>query len=437
VWTCAPGALYATLTTVQGILYALLTLASSTLWGVLNGWLLYFYLPPGGTPRTPVALYGLVMLMARLVNMAITLPVGYLSDRTRTRWGRRLPYVYVGVVCMPLFFGLLWYPPLPGESLWNLIYLAGVMIAFNVAYECYQTPYDTLLPELFPQEAQRIRVSAWQTGFQLLGAVLSGLAGPLIEALGYGRAAQAYALGLLPVFLTPLFFLRERARSQAAPAAITFRQSLRLALGYRPFQIFTLSWALFWMATTFILETMPYIVTEVCRRSEGDAAYFYLPTVLVSLLCLPLVTRLADRLGKRRLFLASLLAGALTLPGLLWIDPTLPLPLLAQGVGWVVLTAVVLSPAQVLPSAIAAEITDWDAQRSGQRREGMFYAFWGLLDQLASGLGLAVIPLFLLLGRSAASPHGPLGVRLLGAFGGLLLFLAFLIFRRYPAAAPA
>ncbi len=421
---------------MQGVLYAILTLASSTLWGVLNGWLLYFYLPPGGTPRTPVALYGVVMLIARLINMAITLPVGYLSDRTRTRLGRRMPYIYAGILLMPALFLLLWFPPRPGESIWNLLYVAGVMIAFNVAYECYQTPYDALLPELFPQERQRVRVSAWQTAFQLLGAVLSGLAGPLIEAFGYQRAAQIYVLGLLPIFVLPLLFLRERQPARQALMGISFRQSLWLALSYRPFQIFTLSWALFWMASTFILEIMPYIVTEICRRREGEAVYFYLPTVLVSLLCLPLVTAASNRWGKRRVYLASLLAGASVLPGLALLGEAIPLPLLAQGIAWVVLSAVVLSAAQVLPSAIAAEITDWDEQTSGQRREGMFYAFWGLLDQLASGLGLGIIPAFLLLGRSAESPHGPLGVRLLGVFGGVLLGLAWLVFRRYPVTMP-
>ncbi len=422
---------------MQGVLYALLTLASSTLWGVLNGWLLYFYLPPSGAARAPAALYGAVMLLARLINMAITLPVGYLSDRTRTHWGRRMPYIYMGAAGMPLFFVLLWLPPRPGESIWNLIYLAVVMVAFNVAYECYQTPYDALLPELFVHEPQRIRVSAWQMGFQLLGAVLSGLAGPLIEAFGYPRAALTYALGVMVTLLVPLLFLRERVRPQVIPSSLSFRRSLRLALGYRPFRIFTLSWGLFWMASTLILEIMPYIVTEICLGSEGDAAYFYLATVLVSLLCLPLTTALANRLGKRRVFLASLLAGAIVLPGLMWLGAAIPLPLLVQGVGWAALAAAALSAAQVLPSAIAAEITDWDEQRSGQRREGMFYAFWGLLDQLASGVGLAIIPFFLMLGRSADSPHGPFGVRLLGVVGGLLLLLAFLVFRRYPTASPS
>ena len=80
---------------------------------------------------------------------------------------------------------------------------------------------------------------------------------------------------------------------------------------------------------------------------------------------------------------------------------------------------------------MAAEITDNDEILTGQRREGSFYSVWGLLNQVSSGLAAGLIPLFLLLGRSKLEPQGPLGVRLLGLAGGVLLFASFWIFRQY------
>ena len=417
-----------------GILYASAYLACSTAWGVVNGWLLYFYLPPSGTPLVPVALFSLVMLLSRGVNIAITLPVGYLSDRTRTRWGRRMPYIVPGALCVPILFYLLWTPPHAGQSIWNLIYLAIVMLAFNVAYEIFQTPYDSLLPELIPDEKGRISTSAWESAFQLLGAILAGFAGPLIEKAGYADMALIYAAGTAAFLLIPLAFLRERRSVIAVPVTATFRESIRLTFSNRHFVIFTASYALFWMATTFILETMPYIVTEICRLSEADTVYFYLPAVLVSLLCFPLVSWLAKRVGKERLFRTSLLGGAIVLPGLMLIGDRIPMPLIAQGISWIVLEAALLSGAQALPTAIAAEITDLDEKATGQRREGAIYAIWGLLDQLAAGVASAALPLFLLLGRSADDPRGPLGIRLLGLAGGIFLFLAYLVFRQYDRA---
>jgi GPH family glycoside/pentoside/hexuronide:cation symporter len=417
---------------MTGIAYAVITLATSTLWGVLSGWLLYFYLPPTGSPLVPAALYGLIMLISRGINILITIPVGYLSDRTRTRWGRRMPFVVGGALFIPLLFVLIWMPPHAGESIVNLLYVAVILAAFNVVYEIHQIPCEAMFPELFPDEKQRINISVWRSAFQLVGAVLAGAAGPLIEKTGYANTALIFAAGTAPFLFVPMFFLREKNVTPKNNELISIRESVRLTLSNRAFQVFTLAWALSWIASTFMMETLPYIVTEVCHLSEADTIYFYIPAVLVSLLCFPIVTWLAKRFGKLRVFGGSLLACAIVQPGLMLISERIPIPLMAQGIAWVILAAIALSAAQILPTAIAADITDLDEKITGQRREGSFYAFWGLLDQLASGVGSALLPLFLLLGRSKSDPHGPLGVRLLGLGGGLLLFLGFLIFRKYP-----
>ena len=85
----------------------------------------------------------------------------------------------------------------------------------------------------------------------------------------------------------------------------------------------------------------------------------------------------------------------------------------------------------LLPSFVA-EITDHDERLTGQRREGAYYAVWGLFDQIVTGAALALLPLLLLLGRSHSDPLGPLGVRMVGIVGGMLMFAAFLAFLRYP-----
>lgn len=414
------------------IAYALLTLGSSSLWGFVGGWILYFYLPPDGTPLVPIALYSIVMLVSRGINIAITLPIGFISDQTRTRWGRRTPYIFTASLFMLGSFALLWMPPHQTESLANLFYLAGVMTVFNTAYSFRQIPYEALLPEFAPEEKRRVNIAGWMAGFQLVGAVFAGFVGPLIETLGFRNSALIFIGIMLPFFFLPLFFIREnQTPPKTAAASTSFWTHLRLTLANRAFLVFIASWGLFWMASTFVLSTIPYIATEICRGTEADTAYFYIPPIIVSLICFPIVTRLANRYGTRIIFLGSLLFGALVLPGLFFIGDSIPVPLLWQGIIWICLEAIALSGAQVLPSAIAADITDADARATGQRREGSYYSTLGLLDQASSGLGTVLIPLFLLLGRSNSDAHGPLGVRLLGIAGGLTLFAAFLIFRKY------
>ena len=414
------------------IAYALLTLGSSGLWGFVSGWILYFYVPPGGTPLVPIALYSVVMLLSRGINVVISLPIGFLSDQTRTPWGRRLPYIFAASLFMLGAFALLWLPPHASESLGNLAYLAAVMIAFNIAYGFREIPYEALLPELAPEEKRRVNISGWKAGFQLVGAIFAGFIGPMIEAWGYQHSALIFAGMMAPFFFVPLFFIREnRTQPKEGFERLSFLTHLKLTLANRAFLIFISSWALSWMASTFIMETMPYIATEICRSTEADTVYLYFPGIIVSLICFPIVTQLANRYGKRIIFLGSLLLGAFVMPGLFFINASIPAPLLVQGIVWICLEAIALSGTQVLPTAILAEITDADAQVTGQRREGSYYGALGVLDQVSSGLASSLLPLFLLLGRSHTDPNGPLGVRFLGIAGGLVMFAAFLIFRKY------
>ncbi|TLN02386.1 MFS transporter, partial [bacterium] len=362
-----------------------------------------------------VALFGGVQLLSRAVNLLLTLPIGYLSDHTRTRWGRRLPYVLGASLLLPGLFLLLWRPPVARESGWNLAYVGFILLLFNLAYSLRQIPLEALLPEIAPKNEQRVGIAAWQSGFQILGVVLTGFVGPFIDKVGYQAMAVLYAVFALFCSLLPFLVLRERPNVQVTTVArLDFWKSTAITLKNKPFQVFLISWGLFWFASTLMLEVVPYIVTEICQQPEANAIYFYLPPVVVSLICYPLVTKLSLRRGKKLVFFTSLLASGLILPLLTFIGEWLPIPLLAQGMLWMTLLTAAMTGAQVLPAAITADVTDYDRETTGQRREGSYYAMWGVFDQLCSGLAVSLLPLLLLLGRSQTDLHGPLGIRMVG-----------------------
>jgi len=413
--------------------YAMISLGSTITWSILGGWMLYFYLPPGGEALVPPALYGVIVFVVRAINAVLAAPIGYISDRTRGRWGRRLPYMFVSALPMLILFVVLWTPPVRGESIWNLVYLAPVFLAYNVAYSVNQITYTALLPELALTDRHRVRMSAWSSSFFLLGMVAGGLVGLLIDRVGYALTALIYAGAVLPLFYLPFLVLRERPeRQQAAPERATLRQSIAAILRNRAFLVMTGAGILYWATTAFVQGVIPYIVTEVCGLSEADTMLFYIPGLGASLLCYPLVTWLANRQGKWRVFAGSLLASAVVLPGLMLIGDWIPIPLKAQGIAWITLQAIAMSGVTMLPATFGAEITDYDAEQSGERREGTFYATWGLLDQAINAVAAALLAWLLLLGRSRTDPYGPLGVRLVGVIGGVFMFVAFLIFLRYP-----
>jgi len=415
------------------IFYSMITLGGTTIWAVLNGWLLYFYIPPEGPALVPIALYGIAPLVAGAVSVTVSLPIGYWSDHARSRWGRRLPFVFVSALPMLAFFVLLWMPPLRTPSPWNLVYLASVLALYSVAYSFNQIPYEALLPELALTERRRVRMSAWYAGFQLAAMILGGLAGLTIEWLGYLGSALLYAMAVVPLFYLPFFVLRERTGRQIVPAErLGFRKSIKVTLSNRAFLVFVATWVFYWTTMTLVQSAIPFIVTEICLLSPADTVYFYIPAVLVALLCYPFVTWLSNRFGKRSIFSGSLLVSAIVLVGLTLIGDWLPVPLKIQGVAWAVLQAAAISGVTVLTSAFAAEITDYDEMQTGQRREGAYYSTLGLLDHVVSGIASALLPVLLLFGRGRSDLHGPLGVRLVGVVGGLMMLMAFITFLRYP-----
>jgi GPH family glycoside/pentoside/hexuronide:cation symporter len=417
------------------ISFSLIMLGTTIAWSVNDGWLLYFYLPPEGQGQTlvPLAFYGIVVLIARVVNAVITPPIGYWSDNLRSRWGRRIPFMFAASLPLVIAFFLLWVPPVQGESMTNLIYLGAVLVLFNVAQNLVVIPLGSLLPELAETDRHRVRLTAWSASFQLIGVIFTGTAGLIIGRFGYVAMALIFGGIILPFLYLPFFVLREKpGRQIEAEQRMGFLQSIRTTITNRAFLMLTATGICFWTATTFLMQSIPYIVTEICQQDITTTTYFYMVAVLPLLACYPLINWLAARYGKWKIFSGSLLASAIVLPGLMMIGPWLPLSLLAQGLIWIALQAIAMSGVTMLPQAFAAEITDYDETITGQRREGAYYSSWSLLGQVISGVAALALSLLFLLGRSQADVNGPLGVRLTGLIGGVLMFAAFLLFFKYP-----
>jgi len=417
------------------ISFSLIMLGTTIAWSVNDGWLLYFYLPPDGQGITlvPLAFYGIVILVARIVNAIITPPIGYWSDNLRSRWGRRIPFMFTASLPLMIAFFLLWIPPVPGESMTNLIYLGSILVLFNIAQNLVAIPLGSLLPELAETDRHRVRLTAWSASFQLIGIIFAGTAGLIISRFGYVSMAFIFTAIILPFLYLPFFILREKpGRQIEAEQRMSFLQSIRTTITNRAFLMLTATGICFWTATTFLMQSIPYIVTEICQQDISSTTYFYIVAVLPLLACYPLINWLAARYGKWAVFSGSLLASAIVLPGLMLIGSWLPISLLAQGLIWITLQAVAMSGVTMLPQAFAAEITDYDEIITGQRREGAYYSSWSLLGQVISGVAALALSLLFLLGRSQVDVNGPLGVRLTGLIGGVLMFVAFLLFFKYP-----
>jgi len=366
--------------------------------------------------------------------------IGHLSDRTRTRWGRRRPFLLFGALPFALAYILMWVrPPFESQAL-LAAYYAAVYLLFDAAATFVYMPYFALTPELTDNYDERTALTTYRMFFSILGSLIAFTIPLLIvgsfQPQNAGRVllmgmvfAFASALPLLLVFLGT--HERVEFSQQKQPG---LKESLRAAFKNRPFIFGAVIFLLTWASMDILQATLLYFVKYVVQReAQGDvimAAIF-----ITAILALPFWEWASRRWNKRLAYGAGVAFWARVQLALITLNASAALPLILT---LCVLAGIGVSAAHVLPWSILPDAIEWDEWQTGQRHEGMFYSLITLAQKIASSLA---IPLVLLaLEATGYIPNAPqqsesalLGIRLvIGPIPALLLCSGIVFALLYP-----
>ena len=234
----------------------------------------------------------------------------------------------------------------------------------------------------------------------------------------------------LASLLLPAWTLRERTPAQEAPA-LPLLETMKLAWANPAFRPYVAGQFFFWLALYVVMAGTPYLVTIVMGGSEADATLGLGISLLVALVSLAPLGRLSGTFGLKRTLTMCMAWFAITL--LIWGGIgrlSLPLSPFAQGLIVFALAGVPLAALFVLPNALVAEVTDLDFERTGSRREAIYFGVQGFIVKLAVSLSAVVTTQ--VIGALGYSQESPWGVLWLGPIAALFVAAGILCFRRYP-----
>jgi GPH family glycoside/pentoside/hexuronide:cation symporter len=418
------------------LLYASASLGGEALGQSRGLWLLYYYAPPADADREallPLGLVGVLLFAGRLLETFDDALIGYWSDRTRSRLGRRIPFVLAATPFAALFAVLLFSPPDAGTA-GTAIYLFVVLELFFLFGTLSAGPYEALLPEIARTSRDRVSLVATRVYFGIAGGAI-GLVGSglIVDRLGFQAMAIAMASLLVIARYAGLAGVWRRASRTVPPADMPFREAIRATFSNRYFVLFLPTFVLFQIGLQLLVGVLPYYVDAVLGVEEEGTWVAVLTAVAIGSMAaaVPFFARLAARRSKREAYATAMLAAALAFP-VLFVAGFVPgLPREAQVLAAMVLVGAPLAGVYLFPAALTADIVDHDETRTGLRREATYYGTQNFVEKTATSVAPLLLASLLLVG---SSEEDPLGIRLVGPVAGLVVLVGYLLFRGYDLA---
>lgn len=356
---------------------------------ILPFWYLFFltdvaHLKPG--------LAGLTILIGGVWDALNDPIVGLLSDRTRTRWGRRRPYLLFGAIPYGATFAVMWLVPPLGDQILKCIYYAVIYILFDTAMTAVSCPYYALTPELTLDHDERTSL----TSYRMFISIVAGLAAALGFALVLDAAPDEQAafrtMGLVSGALFAVTILvsflgtRERHGFQVLKPPSPL-ESLRFVVQNRDWWYTLGMRMLSWIPVDIASAVFAYYLIYWIQMQPMEASLVQAALLASAALSLPLVLWMARRWEKKTAFIIATASWAVVMLGLLIVP---------EGAKqFVYPIAVLVGPgvaaAHALPTAMSADTLDVDELNSGQRQEGVYAGFEVFIRKLSTKLVLAAI----------------------------------------------
>jgi sugar (glycoside-pentoside-hexuronide) transporter len=361
---------------------------------MVTTYLLYFYTD---ILRLELAAISTLFFIARLWDAVNDPIMGYLADRTRSRWGRFRPYLLFGPIFLSGFMFLCFTVPETDAGV-KLLYAYVTYILLGMSYTLVNMPYGAMAASMTQNPDERSSLSGFRMFFAIIGTVIvSSVTLPLVQLFG-GSAASSrgfsftaliFAVAMLPLYFIVFKGTREIVKPEKKKKA-TFKAMGRAVFGNRPLMLLMLS-SLLGSVCMFIKQSM---LIYYCTYVMGNAA---LTSVLLALMAVMMLAGIAaaapvsKKLGNKKVTMTiGLMVSGLCCLGMYLTGPSN----LAFLYGWFIIGSAFSGLTYVMTWSMVSDTIEYAEWKTGVRADGVIYSAASFVQKLAtavSGWGAAFI----------------------------------------------
>jgi len=421
---------------LRKIVYGIGSLGDGGWFQVMSTFLLYFYITVVKLdPWLSSLAYAFSFGVWNIINDPI---IGNLSDRTRSRWGRRKPWIMIGALLCFLFSIFIWTPPIgdPLTTPYNIqifIYALITIAIAEFAYTMCAVPYLSLLPETFTNVKERSEVAAYRNTWGIVGGMIAMVLFPALITsftLQFGEIGAYVWAGTMVVAIYMLSYViggvvggKER-KEFSAEKPLGFFQSLKLTFTSKSLLTYEGAHVMSYTSGVWLSAMAPFLIQSSLGMALEAVGITFLTNLVATVVFFILWRKFCIRYGARKAVMLSMLAFTLAMVPVLFVNDIVSLAL------WGLLTGATIGGVIIGREVIFGDIIDEDELKSGCRREGCLLGVIVSLEKLSLVIvGVSTAVVLSLIGYVSdlkpleQPPYVGLGIRL-GMLGFQLFYMA-------------
>lgn len=415
------------------MMYSAGNMSSQFLQWAFNMYIVYYYC--GGDKKLlPITVVSTALFIGRFIDGPLEPVVGYWSDRTRTRWGRRIPFVMFGGLPMCIFFLLMWYPPFQPNTFAMGAWLIVTQTCFWLCITVVFCPYLALLGEVVQTSKERVVISQLMQVFLLIATGIVMVLPKFFEPIRAHREMFAIVavIGLMSIYSVVIGVPEKKYCGEHDEEHYGIGQALKWTFTNKAFLYFVISSIFMLLGFQTVMSSLMFVITILLKMPEGYLPVLFGVIVVSVAVSFIIIQKMSIKYTKKFVYSLGIgmMAAVLPLMYVLGEKTIFGLPVLPIAYVFFFLAGFPIAVLMCLGLPILADIADYDAKVYGKRREAIFFGAQGIVQKYAIALTFPIQGfLFNTFGYELS---GNMGLRLMGPVTGVFVFVGLIIFLFYP-----